>query len=74
MKKGEDAYPRYIRAVSSNGSNVRWYHRLATVDIAGIIFSDGQSFIQGTSGTTSLNTYLIPYHIYGIKGLFESSI
>ena len=71
MKKGEGAYSRYV---SSNGSNVRWYHRQTIVDIAGITFNDGVYFTQGTSGNTSINTYLIPYHIYGIKGLFESSI
>lgn len=60
------------RYVTNSSSNVRWYGRNLTASTTGVEFGNASSFIQGTSGTTTINTTLMPSVIYGIKGLINS--
>lgn len=57
----------YVRCLGASGSNLRMWSRLMTVAIDEIRFADCGRYQQGTSGSTTDNSLLIPRQIYGIK-------
>ena len=57
-----------MKHVAFSGTNVIVYTRNSYISEEGVQFSDATSQAQGGSSTTA-NTTLIPYKIYGIKGV-----
>lgn len=56
-----------IRHLTNSGVNIMGVSRTVTPSDTGVTFGAGITFVQGTSGTTTNNTYQIPVYIYGIK-------